>query len=85
MKKRRNSNVICSLGKEYNESRLVAIIMEDYRIRQCYTCYKYYPNCQYYFEGVDKVTEMVKAGKEELPEPCPKYENKFFREKGRNK
>lgn len=85
MKKENNSNLVCSLGKEYNESRLVGQMMEAYRTRQCYTCYRNYVRCNDYNDAVFAVTADVHKGKKELPEPCPKYENKFFREKGRNK
>ena len=75
--------IICSLGKEYNESRLVGQLMEAYRIRQCYTCYRNYNHCNYYNDAIDTVSADVHKGKKELPDPCPNYENKFTEKKGK--
>lgn len=85
MKKENDNDIVCSLGKEYDDSRLISQLMEAYRTRQCYTCYKYFPNCSLYYDFVDEVIANVKEGKKDLPALCPKYENKFTREKRREK
>ncbi|MDY0218967.1 MAG: hypothetical protein RBR14_06445 [Candidatus Cloacimonas acidaminovorans] len=68
--------------KKYANTLLIKKILEGFRMRQCYTCYRYFPECAYYNTMTENITDNVQKGIKDMPPLCQKYENRFTRNKG---